>query len=524
MINKQEMVALNLTIKATSHKKIDIMSDHQLTVLDRELERVNEELNHYTSHADKQDYAIAVASGILTGIIDSVYVGETSITSDSIGLSHKSVNKFIGQYAKGQGFEGKRLKDQIAFLEKEFVVAQDNVWKGANIGVSAKNHHLADLAHHPTPLGLVAAIVVQFLRVGVFINKDGEWHFKIVETKKEDIIEILAPAVLTGMLNWMVSISQKELEMEGEDIPEAVKKLARIMASYPMIIEIAKCADNWFGHLVSDMGGSKNTAGSGMGIPGVFLSMLYEVAALPFLKDSGLPLVLNNMYEKQKLDLRHEVVIYKALGKQAIPVVINEIFVRAMYFLSHLLREVKDHDGIRGIDWNNVVPFKNRTIDRMMTVSTMTFSLADTTDAAVHAAIESGGNWVLFAGRFVTRFNYVGAGRATVAIIKEFSNERKEEQLIHEKRLLTEAKTEIVLEQLQEYKQQLEERVSEYLAEDISAFLEGFDYINEGIMAGDSDIVIHGNVVIQRVLGREPQFTSQEEFDELMDSDDEFQL
>ena len=74
MINKQEMVALNLTIKATSNKKIDIMSDHQLTVLDRELERVNEELNHYTSHADKQDYAIAVASGILTGIIDSVYV------------------------------------------------------------------------------------------------------------------------------------------------------------------------------------------------------------------------------------------------------------------------------------------------------------------------------------------------------------------------------------------------------------------------------------------------------------------
>ena len=520
MMEQQEVVALDLELKATFNNGINVIDDAQLSSLNLELARVNEELNRYTSHADKIDYVIAVASGIIAGIIDAVYVGETSISSSSIDLSHKSVNKFIGQYAKEQGFEGERLKDQIAFLEKKFPVAQDAVWKGADIGVSAKNHHLSDLAHHPTPLGLIAAIVVQFLRIGIFVNKDGEWHFKLVETTKEDIIEILAPAILTGMLNWMVSISQKELEKEGENIPEAIRKLARIMASYPMIIEVAKCADNWIGHLVSDMGGSKNTAGGGMGIPGVFLSMLYEVAALPILKDSGLPLVLDSIYEKQKFDLRHEVAIYKALGKQAIPVVINEIFVRTMYFLSHLVEEVKAHDGITGINWRNVVPFKNRTIDRMMTVSTMTFSLADTADAAVHAALESCGNWVLFSGRFVTRFNYAGAGRATVAIVKEISNERKEEQLIHEKRLLTEAKTAIVLEQLQEYKQQLEERLSEYLAEDLSAFLEGFDYIGEGVMTGDSDLAIHGNVIIQRVLGRKPQFTNQKEFNELMDSED----
>ena len=520
MIEQQEVVALDLEFKATFNNGVNVIGDTQLAQLNLELERVNEELNRYTSHADRMDYAIAVAGGIMAGIIDAVYVGETSISSNSIDLSHKSVNKLIGQYAKNQGFEGKRLRDQIAFLEENFPVAQDAVWKGADIGVSAKNHHLADLAHHPTPLGLIAAIVVQFLRVGTFVNKDGEWHYKLVETTKEDIIEILAPAILTGMLNWMASISQKELEKKDENIPETFIKLARIIASYPMIIEIAKCADNWFGHLVSDMGGSKSTAGGGMGIPGVFLSMLYEVAALPILKDSGLPLVLNSMYETQKLDLRHEVAIYKALGKQAIPVVINEIFVRAMYFLSHLVQEVKAHGGVKEIDWNNVVPFKNRTLDRMLTISTMTFSLADTADAAVHAAIESGGNWVLFSGRFVARFNYVGAGRATVAIVKEISNERKEEQLIHEKRLLTEAKTAIVLEQLQEYKQQLEERLSEYLAEDISAFLEGFDYIGEGVMTGDSDLVVHGNVIIQRVLGRKPQFTNQKEFNELMDSED----
>ena len=44
--------------------------------------------------------------------------------------------------------------------------------------------------------------------------------------------------------------------------------------------------------------------------------------------------------------------------------------------------------------------------------------------------------------------------------------------------------------------------------------------MKQGMESGDSDLVIKGNVVIQRVLGREPQFTNQKEFDDLMDSDE----
>ena len=64
-------------------------------------------------------------------------------------------------------------------------------------------------------------------------------------------------------------------------------------------MEIIKCADNWFGHLVSDMGGSKNSAGHGMGIPGVLLSLLQEVSSLPGLKDSKLPGIVNYLYVRQ---------------------------------------------------------------------------------------------------------------------------------------------------------------------------------------------------------------------------------
>lgn len=149
----------------------------------------------------------------------------------------------------------------------------------------------------------------------------------------------------------------------------------------------------------------------------------------------------------------------------------------------------------------------------------MTFTVADTADAAIHAAIESGGNWVLFSGKFVTRFNYVGVGRAAISIVKEVSNEKKETQLIHEKMLLSEAKASLFLKQLQEFKAKLEEKLSDYLAEDIQMFMLGFDYMSEGLASGNSGLAIKGNVIIQKVLGREPQFTTQEEFDALMESD-----
>lgn len=42
--------------------------------------------------------------------------------------------------------------------------------------------------------------------------------------------------------------------------------------------------------------------------------------------------------------------------------------------------------------------------------------------------------------------------------------------------------------------------------------------------SNDSNQVIRGNVTIQQALGREAQFTTQDEFDELMESDESFQF
>ena len=516
---EEEVIAAEIAYEKQGNA---VHSANQLTEaqIDEKLAQVNSKLEAYTN-VHKEDYVLAITSGLFAGIIDALFVGEISFGEDEIKLSHQQVNNFIQKFAESRGLGGERLKDSIGDLERHFKVAQDNTWHGAGIGVNAKNHHLADFAHHPTPVGLLSAIIVQFLRVGTFVNKNGEWHLRCVKTSAKDLAVTLIPAVLTGMLNWLAAMGAKKYqENTGEEIPKVLRRIVHFAASVPLLIEIAKCADNWFGHLVSDMGGSKNTAGEGMGIPGLLMSLLYEVASLPGLKDSGLPAFVNDLYVKQKLNLRHELCLFEGLGRQTLPVIFNEVFTRILFFASRLGHQWDEHGDIKDIDWKSVMPFGNPAIDRMMTIASMTFTMADTADAAVHAAIESCGDWLLFSRVFVSRFNYVGAGRAALSIVKEIRNEHQEAQLRHEKMLLTEAKTEHVVERFTAYRNALEERVSAYLAEDMETFLLGFDDMEQGMASGDSDLVIRGNVTIQRVLGREPQFTTQKEFDALMDSDD----
>lgn len=510
-ISEEEVVSAEVKLETK-----DASSNIDLDVLNARLQEVNKELIRYTNKADNVDYAVSVFSGIMAGFIDSVFVGETVVSGRDIAFSHKQVNRFIQEYARARGFDNNRLKDAISDLEKEFKVAQDNIWKGKGIGVSAKNHHLADLAHHPTPIGLASSILVQFLRFGSFVNKNGELHFELVDTHVDDVLEVLVPAVISGILNWLAYIAETNSEQEES---ESWKKIVHFAASIPMLIEVAKCVDNWFGHLVSDMGGSKNTAGAGMGIPGIFISMLYEVASLPGLKDTGLTAIVNDLYENQKIDMRHELAYLKAAGKQVIPVAFNEIYIRILYFVGRLGDLQRRQSLGEKVDWHEVIPFNNRTVDRMLMIASMTFNVADTADAAVRAAIESGANWVLFSGRFVARYNYVGAGRSVLAIVKEVRNDQKEAQLIHEKMILSEAKASIFRKDLHEFEKRLEETVSNYLAEDIEEFMNGLDSIKEGLESNDSNLVISGNVKILKVLGREPQFSNQEEFDDLMESD-----
>ena len=178
----------------------------------------------------------------------------------------------------------------------------------------------------------------------------------------------------------------------------------------------------------------------------MFLSLLTELAASPALKGTRMAGVVEEYRKAEKAGIT-AIPLAQALTQQAVPVLLNEALVRAAYFITRLARELAAHEDVNDIEWENVMPFGNRTIDRMLTIASMTFTTADIADATVHAIIESEGNGVLFGAAFVKRVNVVGIGRAAVAIYRDVSADREEVALLVERRLLMEAKTERIAAQ-----------------------------------------------------------------------------
>lgn len=351
----------------SSLNKLEMQQD----VLLHEVENYKSEIERLTNNADTFDYIIAVSSGVIASLIDSLWVGEFSFERGK-AWSNRKVNEFVMKVAESQGYKGDRLKGAIKRLEETFNIPSDNVWKGKDIGVSAKSHHLDDFAHHPTMIGLFFSILTQFTKEAYFSNSKGEF----------------------------IPITISNGELIGHDI---------IHKFYAGTI-------NWFFHLISDMSGSSKTGGAGMGIPGPLVSMLKEISGLPIIRNTNLSEFLHKIYREDRFDLRGELAVLHEVGRQALPVIINEVIVRASYFIRQLYNELKQHDSIRELNWKKILPYNNRTINRMLTIATGTFTAVDLLDAGVRSAIKTGGAInPAFWGSFILRVNFVGIGRFAIA-------------------------------------------------------------------------------------------------------------
>ena len=70
----------------------------------------------------------------------------------------------------------------------------------------------------------------------------------------------------------------------------------------------------------------------------------------------------------------------------------------------------------------------------------------------------------------------------------------------------------------------MERLVDKYLGKHLDAFEAGAEAMDSSLLADDADGYIAANANLQRLLGREQQFHNQEEFEDLMASDDVFKL
>ena len=356
------------------------------TGIDRVIYDIDSQLRLLENSADLCDYIVSIASGVLCGVVDNVMSAEIDLRRGR-DLSDNIVESFVLSTARFFGFKGDSLSDAVRFLEEKFPIPSDGSSPDFGGGLS---HHLRDFAHHPTMLGLCFSLLTQF-------------------TGKAYGTDVLGNFIA-------VDVPERSLAYIGGD---AFEKLQNGIVT-------------WFFHLVSDVAGSSGTAGlsGGTGIPGPILSLAKELSTLPFVRefridnkstsqfisklfngtlfarrDESGKLIKDSIY---KFDLRGELAVGLELGRQAIPVLLNECIVRTFYFIRRLaveikLRKVRTLEDFDRIKWNDVKPCGSSTLARMLTISTGVFITVDIASAAAQRKY-----WVAV--------NYVGVGRFALAI------------------------------------------------------------------------------------------------------------
>lgn len=354
--------------------------------LDKIIYDLDSQIKLLSSQADGLDYLLSIASGILCGTLDILWVGEFSLKRGRDFVSGQA-DEFVKKTAKLLGCKDDDLSSAVKFLEKKFPIPSDGNTPDFGGGLQ---HHLRDFAHHPTIVGLIFSLLTQFT-------------YKSYGTDvKGNFIVVNVPEVSKAFI--------------GEDIPQ----------------KILFGTITWFFHLVSDVAGSSATAGKsgGTGIPGPLLALAKELSVLPFFKnirvnDASLSVFLSKLFNGTllmkrdengaiikdtvlKFDLRGELGVGVELGRQAVPVIANECIVRGFYFIRRLAIEISEKDirsldGMKQIEWANVKPANDPTISRMLLIAAGVFTAVDIGEAVASQ-------------KYLVSVNYVGVGRFAVAI------------------------------------------------------------------------------------------------------------
>ena len=513
-------------------RKIETVPNNILQVLNPGKDVLESPILLPPEKCDKTGYLIAAFCGAMAGLVDVLFVQapnqgplQKTVDQKADDLVVKAA-QFFWKHDKRDKGKSRKMPDTlekcISYLEQAFPVpydaryAQDlNVNEGVLAGMDTKNHHLLSLAHSPDPIGLVFSIIDQYNKTASFIDKG-----RVIQP---------APRKMSGAIPYM----------QGSDLP------SKLFCGFM----------NWIGHILSDLVGSSSTRKKGNHGMGVAIPFYELFLTCNFGPEDGKTFAetMIQVYE-QGYDIRFG-------ATMAIPVVLEELMVRSVWVLRQRFEKNRP--------WKECLPTaKHQDLRIMLLVSNGTFAAVDGIDAVVCGV--SSQSLV----NAVCHLNLVGWSRLAILGIKElairlniklFSAEDQQEEMFgklsesekgwltqmvrqlqnsmsltgilqevqkalkdetqtRENRVALEARLENVLLELRQNREEFATTFEAQTEQYYLSFSCGFEAIESGLCANDSDSVIAGNLEIQSMLGRETQFTNQAEFDALMDSEDDFKL
>lgn len=299
---------------------------------------------------DKYDYAFAAGVGIIGGVVDILLVGTATTKKEErkglVKLTDDAANMAIQKFAKMNGWPGPRegkdaTRSAIGYLEggserkfNQFRVNYDanksKDIKDAVKGMYPSNHHLISIAHSPSLLGLVVGIL----------------------------------DILQGKTTLVDPQTGKIVRVAGDKM-EDVKG-------------IVDAVSRWFGHLMSDVGGSSGAVERGSGLPTPMQTVLqmFQFGKIPMKEDGvtgetiygTMGQITVKMFENG-FDLRFS-------AATAIPVIVCEVIIRLYWFC-------KQH-FYYGYNRKESIPMgKKRELQRLLLITSSSFAAIDVAQAIV---------------------------------------------------------------------------------------------------------------------------------------------
>ena len=111
-----------------------------------------------------------------------------------------------------------------------------------------------------------------------------------------------------------------------------------------------------------------------------------------------------------------------------------------------------------------------------------------------------------------------------MALYQELMQALEDEHLAHERRIRIENECAETVASITKYRADMEKVTNNYLKEHYDTFEKGFAAMDKAIVDHDVNGYIKGNADIQKVLGYDVQFTTQDEFDNIMMSEEAFRF
>ena len=332
-------------------------------------------------------YSLALASGILTGVLSFVK------------LSEEQLNK-IEEWTEKEW-------QQIVVYAAQFVGCKKSDYKSAskylvNLAVQrlkkdeTAKEYFAILASHPTMAGLVFSMVTQFAGKTFTLSESGKIDAKALP-KYYYIGSTNAEKLMASVMYWLFNLaanqaSSKRHILDELNIPSELLKMLKNFVNIPLFQKIPenyeqaeKCFSDWL------------------------RSTLEDTASLADQEESENSTLIKQLM-RMALDLSNE----------AFPVLINECIVRCLYLIVRLCELVKTKplntfDELKAIPATEVLPQDDRLLSGMCLIASASFVGTNLTYAIAKALLTAKADKRKFLQSFLTEINIAGVGRLIFA-------------------------------------------------------------------------------------------------------------